>query len=111
MTTILKSIMKACDRLGIAPSRFGRLAMGDPRLVGDLVRGRKLRPETEVQLRRFIATMRAGRTAEPTRLPRVNAVCSASRQRGTLPTEAAHRAMMRHGSAMLLAAINREARS
>lgn len=41
-------------RTGMPETRFGRLAVGDPRLVSDLRRGRRLRPETEARLRAFI---------------------------------------------------------
>jgi hypothetical protein len=35
-------------------TKFGRLAINDPRLVGDLRNGRDLRPETEAKIARFI---------------------------------------------------------
>jgi hypothetical protein len=38
----------------VAPSRFGRLAAGDPRLVADLKSGRRLRPRTEERLRSYL---------------------------------------------------------
>lgn len=38
----------------VAPSRFGRLAAGDPRLVADLKSGRRLRPRTEERLRCYL---------------------------------------------------------
>ena len=41
---------------GIPPTKFGRLAAGDPRLVLDMRMGREVRPEMEVKLRDFIST-------------------------------------------------------
>jgi hypothetical protein len=40
----------------IPPTKFGRLAAGDPRLVLDMRMGREVRPEMESKLRIFIAT-------------------------------------------------------
>ncbi len=40
-------------------TKFGRLAINDPRLVGDLRKGRKLRPETIARVGRFLASDRA----------------------------------------------------
>jgi hypothetical protein len=40
---------------GLPPTKFGRLAAHDPRLVLDMRLGRKIRPEMEVKLRRFIS--------------------------------------------------------
>lgn len=41
-------------RSRVAPSRFGRLAAGDPRLVADLKSGRRLRQRTEERLRSYL---------------------------------------------------------
>ncbi len=41
---------------GIPPTKFGRLAAGDPRLVLDIRMGREVRPEMESKLRDFIST-------------------------------------------------------
>ncbi|OYZ12590.1 MAG: hypothetical protein B7Y36_03580 [Novosphingobium sp. 28-62-57] len=38
----------------VPPSRFGRLAAGDPRLVADLKSGRRLRQQTEARLRSYL---------------------------------------------------------
>jgi hypothetical protein len=40
---------------GLAPTKFGRLAARDPRLVLDMRMGREVRPEMETKLRQFIA--------------------------------------------------------
>jgi hypothetical protein len=39
---------------GLSPTRFGRLAAHDPRLVLDMRMGREIRPEMEAKLRQFI---------------------------------------------------------
>lgn len=40
----------------LPPTKFGRLAAGDPRLVLDIRMGREIRPEMETKLRHFMAT-------------------------------------------------------
>jgi hypothetical protein len=39
----------------LPPTKFGRLAARDPRLVLDMRMGREIRPEMETKLRQFIA--------------------------------------------------------
>ena len=39
----------------LPPTKFGRLAAGDPRLVLDIRMGREIRPEMESKLRQFMA--------------------------------------------------------
>jgi hypothetical protein len=53
------AISTALRRHGIPPSRFGRDAVGDPRLVGDLRNGREPRPKMEQRVRTFIAMLDA----------------------------------------------------
>lgn len=43
---------------GMAPTRFGRLALNDPALVHDLRLGRMPRPETVARIDAFIAAQR-----------------------------------------------------
>jgi hypothetical protein len=103
---ILIAIRKACRTHGIGDARFGRLAMGDPRLVLDLERGRKLRAGTEARLRQFIERMggalpslsmpRRSRRA-PIAQPPIDPILSQFR----------HREAMKRCSAMLLLAIHR----
>jgi hypothetical protein len=50
-------IDRACRIHGIAPSRFGRRAVGDPRLIFDMQLGRRLRPATEARVLSFIASL------------------------------------------------------
>lgn len=40
----------------LPPTKFGRLAAHDPRLVLDMRMGREIRPELEGKLRQFMAT-------------------------------------------------------
>lgn len=44
---LLRRIQDFLQRTGMSPTRFGREAMGDPRFVEDLARGRQPRRETE----------------------------------------------------------------
>ncbi len=37
------------------PTRFGRLAVNDPRLIGDLKRGRELGPRVRARVEAFLA--------------------------------------------------------
>jgi hypothetical protein len=53
------AISYACRIHGIAPSRFGRRAVGDPQLVFDMQNGRCLRPKTEARVRQFLAGLEA----------------------------------------------------
>jgi len=45
----------------IAPTRFGRLALNDPRLVDDLRNGRQLRAATVARVEAFIASQEQAR--------------------------------------------------
>ena len=52
---LLFEIEKFLRRTNMPPTRFGRLAVRDPRLVGDLRRGREARADMEQRIRSFIA--------------------------------------------------------
>ena len=52
--TLLRAIEVYLERTGTPPTRFGREALGDPRLIRDLHRGRELRPETMARLQSFL---------------------------------------------------------
>lgn len=41
---------------GLPPTKFGRLAARDPRLVLDIRMGREIRPEMEEKLRTFMSS-------------------------------------------------------
>ncbi len=51
---LLREVEKFLNRSKIAPTRFGRDAVGDPRFVFDLRRGREPRPGTEKRVRAFL---------------------------------------------------------
>jgi hypothetical protein len=55
----LHTIHLACDRHGLARSTFGRLAMGDPRFIDDLSRGRTMRATTQARLSAFLEYLEA----------------------------------------------------
>jgi len=52
---LLEQVESYLARTKVPPSRFGRLAVGDPRLVADLRSGRKLRPGTQERLEQYLA--------------------------------------------------------
>lgn len=52
---LLGAITRYCGEHGMAESRFGRQAVGDPRLVGDVPKGRDLRPATVARVEAFLA--------------------------------------------------------
>lgn len=54
---LLREVEKFLRRSDIAPTRFGREAVGDPRFVFDLRNGRDPRPMT---VRRVLAYLEAG---------------------------------------------------
>ena len=58
MATIVNA---ACERHSMAPTRFGRDAINDPRLVMDLDRGRDLRGDAAERVLTFIAALDAAK--------------------------------------------------
>lgn len=64
MSTLLSDITAFCEAQGIKPSRFGELALNDKPFVKQLQNGRRVWPETEATVRRFMATYRPEQ-AEP----------------------------------------------
>lgn len=54
---LIGRINRACRESKITTSKFGRLAINDPMLFGNLLRGRTLRPKTEARLNAFIASL------------------------------------------------------
>ena len=54
---LLREVEKFLRRRNIAPTRFGREAVGDPRFVFDLRKGREPRPETVRRVRLFLETV------------------------------------------------------
>jgi len=53
--SLLPMIDRFLRRTHMPPTRFGRLAVRDPRLVGDLRRGHEPRPATVARVQAFIA--------------------------------------------------------
>lgn len=56
--SLLWEINRYCRRTGLPPTKFGRLAVNDPRLIGDMLRGRQLGPSVRARVEAF---MREGR--------------------------------------------------
>ncbi len=52
---LLQSIKRHLARTEITATRFGQEAVNDGRLVHDMRRGRRLRPETEARVRAYMA--------------------------------------------------------
>ena len=52
---LLRDIERFLSETRMAWTRFGRLAVGDPRLVHDMRLGREPRPDTEAKIRAFMA--------------------------------------------------------
>lgn len=53
ITRLIERFLRDQD---LPPTKFGRLAARDPRLVLDIRMGREIRPEMETKLRHFMAT-------------------------------------------------------
>lgn len=51
---ILEQIEEYLKQSGVSPSTFGRMAVGDPRLVADLKAGRRPRQRTQDRLKSFL---------------------------------------------------------
>lgn len=60
MGVILMEIETVLRERGVAPSRFGRTAVNDPRLVFDLRRGRRLTPANDARVRACLQSLRGG---------------------------------------------------
>ena len=56
---LLEQIEEYLARTRTSPSTFGRLAVGDPRLVADLRSGRRPRRRTEERLRGYLKAVGA----------------------------------------------------
>lgn len=53
ITRLIERFLRDQD---LPPTKFGRLAARDPRLVLDIRMGREIRPEMELKLRHFMST-------------------------------------------------------
>lgn len=58
MEQLIADIQAFCDAHGMKPTRFGELALNDKPFVKRLEDGRRIWPETEAKVRRFMATYR-----------------------------------------------------
>ena len=63
MSDILSDIRAFCEAHELKPTRFGELALNDKPFVAQLEAGRRLWPETEAKVRRFMATYRPEQSA------------------------------------------------
>lgn len=61
MSNVLARVRGYLKESGMAPTQFGRAAVNDPRLVGDLVNGRQPGPRVAARIDAYIAAQRAGR--------------------------------------------------
>jgi hypothetical protein len=55
---LLYRIRRFCAATGLPQTKFGRLAVNDPRLVGDMARGRVVGPHIVARVERFMAEHR-----------------------------------------------------
>jgi hypothetical protein len=60
---LIREIEKFLRRTGLAPTRFGRLAASDPRLVFDLRNGRDPRKRMKLRVEHFMNTFEEGHDA------------------------------------------------
>lgn len=51
---LMRRIQLFLKRADMAPTRFGREAVGDPRLISDLRNGRELRETTAARIRAWL---------------------------------------------------------
>jgi hypothetical protein len=58
MPTLLDEIRLFCEVHSMAPTTFGDKALNDKPFVTQLENGRRVWPETEAKVRRFMATYR-----------------------------------------------------
>jgi 2,4-dienoyl-CoA reductase-like NADH-dependent reductase (Old Yellow Enzyme family) len=59
---LLEQVESYLARTRISPSKFGRMALGDPRFVDDLRAGRKLRRKTLERVRCYLTQAQSGVT-------------------------------------------------
>lgn len=64
MEALVSDIKAFCDAHSMSPTRFGELALNDKPFVAQLEGGRRVWPETEAKVRRFMATYRPAAQAD-----------------------------------------------
>lgn len=57
--SLLIKIDRYLRTTNMSRTQFGRLAINDPRLVTDLMRGRTMKPETAARIERFMEGRRS----------------------------------------------------
>jgi hypothetical protein len=55
MAHLLTEIDSFCQRHGLAPTKFGLLALNDKAFVAQIKNGRRVWPETEAKIRKFMS--------------------------------------------------------
>lgn len=63
MDGLISDINAFCEAHGLSKWQFGQLALNDRPFVAQLESGRRVWPETEAKVRRFMATYRPERAA------------------------------------------------
>ena len=63
MAELLTEIDTFCERHDIPPTRFGLLALNDKAFVAQVKQGRRLWPETEAKIRKFMAEYTPGQSS------------------------------------------------
>ena len=61
---LIRDIERFLERTGLPPTKFGRLAVADPRLVFDLRNGREPRPPLRSRVEHFMNNFWEGTHAE-----------------------------------------------
>lgn len=61
---LIRDVERFLTATGLPPTKFGRLAVSDPRLVYDLRNGREPRPALRSRVEHFMNTFREGRHAD-----------------------------------------------
>lgn len=51
---LLSDIERFIEKTGVSPTRFGQMAIGDRHLVRTMRMGRRVWPETEAKIRKFM---------------------------------------------------------
>lgn len=57
---LMRRIERFLERADMAPTRFGREAVGDPRLISDLKNGRELRDATIARIQSWLDEQEQG---------------------------------------------------
>ena len=57
---LASQIARVCAQAGVPPTMFGKQAINDPGLFGDLKRGRELRQKTLARVHDALAALKAG---------------------------------------------------